>query len=475
MGDGRARSEFNRRMFGDDLYELMCSVKHLFDPELRMNPGKIVDGAPMTTVLRDRILPLPERPIETRLQFEGPAGMYGAADRCMNIGLCRKTDAGVMCPSYMATRDEEASTRGRANALVKALSGPDPGAGLGDERVHEILDLCLECKACKVECPLGVDMAALKSAFLAGYQQINGTPLRSRVFASIRRANQASAAIAPIHNRAVRSSRARAMLDRYLGIARQRPLPLVRRQTLMKWYAQRQPPVGAFPLGDVIFLADSFTSYSEPEIGRAAVELLELAGWRVILEARGCCGRPAISKGLLKEASKLARTMVTRMSSGARQGLPIVGCEPSCVLTLLDEYLRLLPGSEDARSVAARARPVTDLLLEAADEGWLRFAESSSLSGRRVLFHGHCHKKAIVGTDVTRKLLSRIPRIVVDEIDSGCCGMAGSFGFESEHYELSMRIGDLRLFPEIRKQPVDTIVAATGVSCRQQMSRAASR
>jgi FAD/FMN-containing dehydrogenase/Fe-S oxidoreductase len=471
-GDGLARSEFNRRIFGAELYEAMREVKALFDPGGRLNPGKIVDAPPMTQNLRDAALEQPG-PLHTQLRFEG--GMREAADRCMNIGACRKTDAGVMCPSFMATREEEHSTRGRANALVKALSTPDPRVALGDERLHEIMDLCLECKACKSECPLSVDMASLKSEFLSHYQQIHGTPWRSRVFAGVRRLNRIGAATAPLSNVPGRIPLLRRALEARLGVAAQRPLPQFERETLIRWFAHRDPPRGACPRGEVVFLADSFTTFTEPAIGRACVELLERAGWHVRLESRGCCGRASLSKGLLDQARSMAEALVGRLAPYAERGVPIVGCEPSCVLTLRDEFLDLLPDDPRVRAVAEQVHLVPDLLLSAIDEGDLRLDPASELSGRRIVVHGHCHEKAVTGTRATVELLRRIPGASVEEIDAGCCGMAGSFGFESEHYELSMRIGGLRLFPSLAAEDPDVIVAATGVSCRQQIAHGTSR
>ena len=472
-GDGLARSEFNRRIFGAELYEAMREVKALFDPDGRLNPGKIVDAPPMTEHLRDAALPQ-AGPLRTHLHF-AEGGMRAAADRCMNIGACRKTDAGVMCPSYMATREEEHSTRGRANALVKALSTPDPRVALGDERLHEIMDLCLECKACKSECPLSVDMASLKSEFLSQYQRIHGTPLRSRVFAAARRLNRIGAATAPLSNLPGRVPLLRRALDARLGIAAQRPLPQFERETLIRWFARRDPVLGAGPRGEVVFLADSFTTFTEPAIGRACVELLERAGWRVRLESRGCCGRASLSKGLLDQARSMADALVGRLAPYAERGVPIVGCEPSCVLTLRDEFLALLPGDPRVRAVADHVHLVPDLLLRAIDEGDLRLDPASGLAGRRIVVHAHCHEKAVTGTQATVELLRRIPGATVEELDAGCCGMAGSFGFESEHYELSMRIGGLRLFPSLAAQDPDVIVAATGVSCRQQIAHGTSR
>jgi FAD/FMN-containing dehydrogenase/Fe-S oxidoreductase len=471
-GDGLARSEFNRRVFGDELYEAMRQVKELFDPERLLNPGKMTDAPPMTESLRDPALP-DAPPIATRLRFAD--GMRAAADRCMNIGACRKTDAGVMCPSYMATREEQHSTRGRANALVKALSSPDPRAALADPRLNEILDLCLGCKACKSECPLSVDMAALKSEALWQRHATHGAPLRSRMFGAINRLNRLGSATAPAANLLGRVPAARRLMERRLGIAAQRPLPRLQRESVVRWYARREPPPGPFPRGDAVFLADSFTTFSEPAIGRASIELLERAGWRVLLEASGCCGRASLSEGLLDEARGMAQAMVRRLAPHADRGVPIVGCEPSCLLTLRDEFLDLLPDAPGVVAVADASHLVADLLVRAIDEGDLVLDPASELAGRRIVFHGHCHEKAVTGTASTVALLRRIPGATVQELDAGCCGMAGSFGFEAEHYDLSMRIGGLRLFPALEAEAPDVIVAATGVSCRQQILHGTGR
>lgn len=472
-GDGLARSEFNREIFGDELYEAMRSVKRIFDPDNRMNPGKIVDAPSMTENLRDAALP-PAPPIRTRLTFDVVGGMRGAADRCMNIGLCRKSATGAMCPSYMATRQEEHATRGRANALVKALSEPDPAAALGDDRLHEILDLCLMCKACKSECPLGVDMASLKAESLAHHHDRHGVPLRSRLFGAIRVLNRLGAAAAPLSNLPGRVRPLRRLMDRAVGITANRPLPTFQRRTLVHWFGRHRRLDAAAPQGEVTLLADSFTTFTEPGIGRAAVELLEAAGWAVRLESGGCCGRASFSKGLLDDARRKAGSLATRLVRSSAPGSPIVGCEPSCILTLRDEHRQLLPDHPDVRDVSGRVRQIEELLVEAIDAGRLRLGESE-LSGRRILYHGHCHQKAEVGTAATVALLRRIPGVEVVELDAGCCGMAGSFGFESEHYDLSMAVGSDRLFPAIDAESPDTVVAATGVSCRQQIRHGTQR
>jgi FAD/FMN-containing dehydrogenase/Fe-S oxidoreductase len=475
-GDGLARSEFNREIFGDQLYEVLRTVKRIFDPGNVMNPGKIVDAPPMTENLRDRDALPPAPPLKTALRFEVVGGMRGAADRCMNIGLCRKSTSGVMCPSYIATNNEEHCTRGRANALVKALSEPDPHAALGGERLYEILDLCLMCKACKSECPMSVDMASLKAETLEHHHEIHGVPLRSRIFGSIRLINRIGSATAPLSNLPGRAGFVRRIMDRALGITAARPLPVFHRESLIRWFRrhQRAVPRVQASLGTVNWLADSFTTFTEPHIGKAAIELLERSGWRVEL-ASGCCGRSSMSKGLLADAKKRASALVGSLATNTDSGSPIVGCEPSCLFMLRDEHAALLPGSQSVHAVARRVRQVEELLVEAIDDGRLTLRADSRLAGRQIVFHGHCHQKAEVGTAASMALLRRIPGAHVVEIDSGCCGMAGSFGFESEHYEMSITVGSDRLFPALAAAPRDAIVAATGVSCRQQIVHATGR
>ncbi|MFJ6569683.1 FAD-binding and (Fe-S)-binding domain-containing protein [Streptomyces sp. NPDC091292] len=468
-GDGLARSEFNREIFGDDLYEAMRSVKGLFDPQDRLNPGKIVDAPAMTENLRDPALP-PAAELRTRLDFDVVGGMRGAADRCMSIGLCRKSGSGAMCPSYMATRNEQDSTRGRANALVKALSEPDPRKALGDERLHEVLDLCLMCKACKSECPLGVDMATLKAEALSHHHDEHGIPLRSRIFGSIRFLNRLGSATAPLSNLPGRIGPLRKLMQRRLGIAAARPLPRFERRNLVRWFGGRpKSPRLVAPQGTVTYLADSFTTYTEPSIGRAAVELLEQAGWDVRLESRGCCGRSSLSKGLVDDANEKAFKLAHLLAETTPADSPIVGCEPSCLMTLRDEHRAMLPDDTAVKDISGRVRQVEELLVEAIDAGRIRLSDAAWPAGRRLLYHGHCHQKAEVGTAATIALLNRIPGVEVVELDAGCCGMAGSFGFEAEHYDVSMTVGDDRLFPAVEAEPENTVIVATGVSCRQQI------
>ena len=476
-GDGLVRSEFNARIFGPELYGAMRSIKQLFDPHGRFNPGKKIDAQRMTENLREPRLPR-ALPLATSFTFDG--GMRDFANRCARIGACRKSElAGrTMCPSFMATRDEQHSTRGRANALVRALSLPDPHAALGDEKLHEILDLCLECKACKTECPLSVDMASLKSEFLSHYHQHHGTPVRTRVFGHVRTLNRVGSALAPMSNWVAHAKPIRALAERFGGIDGRRSLPTFHRDTLQRWFARRavmRPANGRASRGPIVFFADSFTSYTEPEIGRAAIELLELAGWEVQLAGDVCCGRSLISKGMLGDARRRHAHLIAQLAPAARAGIPIVGCEPSCVFTLKDELPNLAKGDEGALAIARQARMVDDVLAAAIDDGGLTVNPRAKVAGRPIVFHGHCHQKASGATEGSVALLQRIPQASVNVLDAGCCGMAGSFGFEREHYDLSLSIGGMRLFPAVNAAPPDAIVAATGVSCRQQIMQGTSR
>ncbi len=474
-GDGLVRAEFSRRLFGDDLYEAMRELKRAFDPDNRLNPGKKVDAPSMTDSLREPNLPR-ALPLATQFAFPYEDGLRGAANRCVRVGACRKSAAsgGTMCPSFMVTREERHSTRGRANALVDALSSADPRAALGDDALMEALDLCLECKACKSECPMSVDMAMLKAETLFHRYAQRGTPLSARFFGHARRINRlgsAFAAAANAANAAGRLSTLRNIVEHILGIDRRRPLPTFARQSLSAWY-QHRAPQGSGARGEVVFFGDSFSSYTEPEIGIASIELLERAGWRVRLVADVCCGRSLISKGLLVAARQRHAALLDRLAPAAAAGVPIVGCEPSCMFTLKDELVSLSRGDQRAVAVARQAKLVDELLADAIDDGSL--AMPAARQETPIVFHGHCHQKAASALSPTVKLLERIPGAQVTVLDAGCCGMAGSFGFERDHYDLSMQIGEMRLFPAVRSAP-DALVAATGVSCRQQIAHGTGR
>lgn len=473
-GDGLVRGEFSRWHFGDELYGAMREFKRIFDPEGRLNPGRKVDTPRMTEHLRDPSLP-EVVPLATRFRFDPPDGMRGAANRCARIGACRKTGpVGTMCPSFMATRDEQHSTRGRANALVRALSSPDPRAALGEDELHEALSLCLGCKACQRECPLSIDMATMKSEALSHWHEAHGVPLRTRLFGNVRTVNRVGAALAPVSNWVVGASVGRGLRERMTGIDRRRALPRFARQALPRWFAVHVRGPTPVTKGPVVFLADCFSAYSEPEIGIAAIELLERAGYEVRLESGSCCGRAQVSNGLLDDARRSQSQLVERLAPVARQGIPIVGCEPSCMFTLRDELRSLSGDCDGAADVAGAAMLVDDLLARALDDGALAVPDSPGTTVPPVLLHAHCHQKAAGATAGSAALLSRLPGARVTVLDAGCCGMAGSFGFEKEHYDVSMKIGGMRLFPAVNDAP-DALVAATGVSCRQQIEHGTGR
>ena len=370
----------------------------------------------------------------------------------------------------MVTQEEEHSTRGRANALREALSGRLPREELTSPRMYEVLDLCLECKGCKAECPINVDMAKLKYEFLAHYYEAHGTPLRARLFANIERLNQVGCALAPLSTTIANLGLSRWALEKVAGIDRRRSLPPFARPTFDRWFRKHVPAMGTSARGKVVLFHDTFMNYNYPEIGQAAVAVLERAGYEVMLVAKQCCGRPMISKGMLEEARANAIYNVTLLAPYAEQGLPIIGCEPSCILTLRDEYPDLVADPR-VQTVAANSFMIEEFLAQLHGRGelHLRFKDVK----RHLLLHGHCHQKALIGTGPSLTVLRLPPGFEVEEVDSGCCGMAGSFGFEHEHYDLSRAIGSRRLFPAVQAKMQatngDFDVVAAGVSCRQQV------
>jgi FAD/FMN-containing dehydrogenase/Fe-S oxidoreductase len=467
-GDGRARSPFLERMYGPKLMGAFRELKRAFDPDNRLNPGNIVGRTDVTESLRYGADYKTWEPV-TLLDFSKQGGFAAAVEMCNGVGECRKKLEGTMCPSYMATRDEEHSTRGRANALRAVLSGRLPTSEFTGRRLYEVMDLCLECKGCKAECPANVDMAKLKYEFLHHYHQANGLPLRNRLFGHIAKLNAIGALLPGLFNVLSALAPSRWLLEKIAGIDRRRPLPPLAGQTFTAWFARR-PVRATAPRGEVVLFHDTFVTYNTPEIGRAAVELLEAAGYRVVLVDRKCCGRPLISKGMLDVAREHAAWNVARLAPYARRGVAIVGLEPSCLLTLKDEYVDLLR-TEDARVVADGSALFEQFLLRERERGLtLPFAAN----GRKALLHGHCHQKAMVGTAPTVAALAWAG-YEVSEVDSGCCGMAGSFGFEREHYDLSVSLGNRRLVPAVNAAAAGTEVVAPGISCRQQIAHLAGR
>ncbi|MBI2817453.1 MAG: FAD-binding protein [Acidobacteria bacterium] len=485
-GDGLVRSPFNQKMFGPRLYNAFGELKRAFDPECLMNPGKVVDASSLQENMQNLRLRAAisngtgreARPYldlnQTAFDFSGQGGFARAIEMCSGVGACRKRTDGTMCPSYMVTGEEEHSTRGRAVLLQSAISGLLPSDELTSERMFQALDLCLECKGCKGECPANVDMAKLKYEFLGRYYKQHGIPWRARLFGETAKVNEAASRIRPLYNWSIRNGVIRRAMEVWLGIDRRRPLPPLAPQRFSRWLAEREAATEAQRHRDtgrdsqsptVGLFVDTFTEYFYPSVGIAATRVLEAFGYTVRAISGKCCGRPLISKGLLDRAVENARSNIALLRGAADRRIPIVGLEPSCLLTFRDEYPDLLPGAESKR-VAQNAFLLEEFL---SPDRQHPFSPALNFSSQRALFHGHCHLKALVGSEPSLRFLRSVPGMQVEEVDSGCCGMAGSFGFEKEHYDVSIAIAERRLAPAVRALPHDGLIVAGGVSCRQQI------
>ncbi|HEU4493886.1 MAG TPA: FAD-linked oxidase C-terminal domain-containing protein [Rubrobacteraceae bacterium] len=455
-GDGLARSEFLEKMYGKEILRAFAEVKRLFDPEGMLNPGVIVDPPPMDRSLR--IGPGRRRlPIRTSLDFSDQGSFAAAIELCNGSGFCRKKTGGTMCPSYMVTLDEHDTTRARANMLRSVIDGTLPPEELTGERMKEVMDLCVGCKACKTECPSQVDVASMKTEVLYQMGRAHGFSLRQKAAGYVRR-QLALAALFPAIYNALAGTRLARRAAALAGIDPRRSLPRVTTKT----FSRRFPslPQGEGPTQVVLF-NDTWNEYQRPEIGVGAVRLFAATGARVHLPRVVCCGRPMLSEGLVEEARENARRNLDLLFPLIERGVPLVGLEPSCILTIRDDYRKLLPGDERVERLAEATRLFEEALLELD-------AKLPLHEGSPVLLHGHCHQKALVGTGPTEMALSLAAGADVEVVDSGCCGMAGLFGYEMDHYEVSMAMGERRLFPAVRENE-DRVVVAPGTSCREQI------
>ena len=462
-GDGLVRSEWIESMFGTQIYQALREVKNAFDPDGIMNPGKIIDPPPMTENLRfgpkyNTIK------IDTYFDFSAQDGFGRAIEMCNGVGACRKTLTGTMCPSFIATREEEHSTRGRANALRSVISGALPHKDFTSARLYDVLDLCLGCKACKAECPSNVDMAKIKYEMLAHYRKANGLPLRNRLFGEIGSLAVFGSAFAPVSNWATNNPISKWIAEKIIGVDRRRDMPTFVHQSFEKWFRKRKSPQTSDK--KVVLFHDTFMNFSEPHIGKAAVHVLESAGFEVILPKKRCCGRPLISEGMLDKAIAYANYNIEHLQAYTEAGIPIVGCEPSCTSALTDDYVELV-NTAKAKRVAENTFALEEFLLNAQENSELPLTYRTE--PRDILLHGHCHQRALSGIQPIQQMLELPPTHNVTVIDSSCCGMAGSFGYEKSHYELSMNIGELRLFPTIREQEGEFTLTASGFSCRHQL------
>ncbi len=477
-GDGLARSEWNAKMFGPAVYAAFRQVKRAFDSKNLLNPGKVVDAPAMTDNLR---YAPGYRPIElpTVFDYSGQEGFVRSVEMCNGSGVCRKRQGGTMCPSYRATCDEADSTRGRANGLRLALAGEQPMKDLRSRWLYDVFDLCLMCKACKTECPSSVDVAKLKAEFLNLYYQGRPRPLGHYMMGAIHHFNRLASRFAPVVNWLQGRRALRWLMEKAAGIDRRRSLPTLHADHFRRWFqrhrarGERQSPEGP-PQGTdaprslrktVLLLADCFTTYNEPQIGRAAVRVLERAGYRVELAEVLCCGRALISKGFLPQARKLAQDQLPALAERLADGTPLLGLEPSCLLTLADEWPELVPG-EAARRVAAAAELADVWLARQVREGRCELPLWSR--AEKCVLHGHCHQKALGRAAGSAEALRLVPQLDLAVPDTGCCGMAGSFGYEKKHFDVSVKVAELSVLPALRDAP-DAVVVAPGTSCRHQI------
>jgi len=477
-GDGRLRGEFIPFMIGEKNYRLIEEIKRTWDPDNIFNPGKIVNTPAMNTFLR--YSPGQETPaFNTVFNFRNEQGILRAAELCNGSGDCRKTHltGGTMCPSYMVTRNEKDTTRGRANMLREFLTRSEKANRFDHKEIRDTMDLCISCKGCKSECPSNVDVAKLKAEFLQHYYDANGISLRTRMIGNFTRLNKLASLVPGAYNFLFQNDLASNAAKKAIGFAPQRSLPLLHTTTLRAWFKKHQKEVRPTPTKGVVQLfCDEFTDFNDTEIGIKAILLLEKLGYEVKMPQHEESGRTYLSKGLMREAKKLAIKNVALLKDKVTADAPLIGIEPSAILTLRDEYLDLVEEAQlpAAKQIAANSWLFDEFIAMERMKGNIT-PESFTPEKRHIKLHGHCHQKALSSLVHTQKMLTLPVNYMVDIIPSGCCGMAGSFGYEAEHYDVSMAIGELVLFPTVRKQPEEVIIAAPGTSCRHQIKDGTGR
>ena len=467
-GDGRVRAEFISFMIGAENYELLKRVKNIFDPENIFNPGKIIDAPPMDESLRYE--PGRKEPeINILMDFSDSLGILRGVENCNGSGDCRKPAeaGGTMCPSYRATRNEKDTTRARANALREFLTNSDKVNRFDHPELKQVLDLCISCKGCKSECPSNVDMAAYKAEFQYQYKETNGSSMRDRAFAFNAELNKKTSRISPFSNLMFSNSFTSGIIKRSMSIAPQRNLPQLSRKTVTSYYKKDQRKVER-PIKTVYLFNDEFTNYLDSEVGIAAIKLLKKLNYDVKIIDHPESGRGFISKGYLKEAKEVANKNISIFQDLISEESPLLGLEPSAILSFRDEYLRLADDKTSATRVSKNAFLLEEFFKQEVLAGNITCDVFTS-ERMRIKLHGHCHQKALSGVESTFIMLNLPQNYEITVIPSGCCGMAGSFGYEKEHYEVSMQIGEQTLFPAVRKASEGTIIAAPGTSCRHQI------
>jgi FAD/FMN-containing dehydrogenase/Fe-S oxidoreductase len=480
-GDGRLRGEFIKQMVGEKNYQLMREIKYTFDPQNIFNPNKIVDTPSMNKMLR-------YEPGQHTPKFNTVFRYYNQdvlqhAEQCNGSGDCRKThlSGGTMCPSYMATRNEKDTTRARANVLREFLTRSDKLNRFDHEEIKEVMDLCLSCKGCKSECPSNVDMAKLKAEFLQHYYDAHGVPLRSKLIANFNNSARLGALFPGMYNFMMTNKGMSSLVKKFSGFALERSMPTIHETTLKKWYKKSRLPVASYRKPEtgnrkLYLFCDEFTNYNDTEIGIKAILLLEKLGYEVIIPEHEESGRAWLSKGLVRDAKKIANKNIALLSSLITDETPLIGIEPSAILTFRDEYVDLADDDkfEAAKQLAKNVFTIDEFIAREIERGNIKAAQFSNET-RKIKLHGHCHQKALSSVAPTVKLLSLPANYSVETIPSGCCGMAGSFGYEKEHYDISMKIGELVLFPSVRIASEDIIIAAPGTSCRHQIKDGTGR
>ena len=476
-GDGRLRGEFLPMMVGEKNYALFRAIKRTWDPAGIFNPGKITDTPPMDASLRYK----PNQPVrefKTVLRFSEARGILRAAEQCNGSGDCRKTHlmGGTMCPSYMATRHERDTTRARANILREVLTNSTKANPFDSDEIAPVMDLCLSCKGCKAECPSNVDVARLKAEWLQQRYDARGIPLRARLIGGFSKAMSLASVAPGLFNFVVTNPVTSHLFKRFAGFATGRSIPKLNKIPLRRWHRLHANKNGPFANGRVLLFCDEFTNFNDAEVGIKTVQLLNRLGYEVIIPRHVDSGRAQISKGLLRDAAKLATRNVELLKNVVSSQNPLLGIEPSAILGFRDEVPDLVPERlvEAAKTLGANALLIDEFISREADAGRIR-REAFIQKPRRIKLHGHCHQKSLASLTPTVKALELPVDYKVQIIPSGCCGMAGSFGYEKEHFDVSMKVGELVLLPAVRSAPVDTIIAAPGTSCRHQIKDGTGR
>jgi Fe-S oxidoreductase len=478
-GDGRLRGEFIKQMVGEKNYELFKTIKQTCDPNNIFNPNKIVDTPPMNTMLRYK--PGQKTPAFKTIFRYYNQDVLQHAEQCNGSGDCRKThlSGGTMCPSYMATKNEKDSTRARANILREFLTNSQKLNRFDHKEIYEVMDLCLSCKGCKSECPSNVDVAKLKAEFLQQYYDANGVPFRSKLIANFNKSARLGSMAPGLYNFMVSNSATGKLIKKIAGFAGKRSMPTLYKTSLEKWFRKRKTQSNGDKLTikrKLYLFCDEFTNYNDTEIGIKAILLLEKLGYEVIIPTHEESGRAWLSKGLIRDAKVIINKNITLLSKLITEETPLIGIEPSAILTFRDEYIDLADevNYHAAKELAKNVFLIDEFIAKEIDNGNIN-SNLFTKEKRLIKLHGHCQQKALSSVTPSVKMMSLPENYSVEVIPSGCCGMAGSFGYEKEHYDLSMKIGELVLLPAVRNQSDETIIAAPGTSCRHQVKDGTGR